>query len=414
MKENLTLRNWSFAKTYDGRIQAFGAVYGHTRHDLRDGMNIHTSPVVSVSGRGNQLTVETCSGSLYHLLLTQMDMRHARESYECAKKWLSGDRMRSRWRSFFKVQDEICGKAPEEREKIFLQKIRDFLGKAKESTLTGEDVVSAVDELTVEEGLVEWRWKDPNSWKRFLPLLRGQSELISFFFGRFLEEMQIPEPGGWKQGQEGWHGVFLTELFQLCRGEKELYRLWYETYLLRFSGFSEEYRETVRERRPGWYTDEDFFRLLLERSRFGEYVVEPEPEIYSSWYYLFQTARAMGRKLQVNRKGKYSGVFLHDYLTGEWQNREDPDDLEAGLTIHMEAMQISGECAEEMKDGFPAEDHAAVDRNEPEFFLLCWRNGLLRERYLEQYLEYAFEQKRFAVIPAIVSLKWKGEQESGS
>ena len=66
------LKNWSFGRFFDGGIYVNGIVFGH--HRLQDGEDIHTSEIEKIYMYDeNEYVVATHSGSLYHLLVDEMN-----------------------------------------------------------------------------------------------------------------------------------------------------------------------------------------------------------------------------------------------------------------------------------------------------------------------------------------------------
>lgn len=304
------------------------------------------------------------------------------------------------------TQKELQEELQEEKISSFLTKLRLRMEQA-----SGEDIPAAVEKLAREEGLGGWCWQTVDFWERLLPLLWERKELVSVMLPRFLKQARVAY-----SRLESWRKFLQEDFFRLCREDEALWRMWYGAILGEWmeslTGFTligekqkDVYMQIIRQCRPECYSDEDFFQLVLEKG-----------DMENSVIYLLWMKRVMGRKLRLNRDEKYGGTYLHELLAGEWMMKEkekeilDEDDrwIPVGLTMAMEAVgQIEGRGGkEELKDGFPVEDHIVLEQNDLELFMLCRKNGLLRGQYVDAYREYAMEKKCFALMPGILQMQY--------
>ncbi len=412
MDGQLTLKKWYLENNYYGVVRAHGVVYGH--HRIADGLFAHTSEVVRLSGSGEKLFLYTRSGSRYQLLLSEADLFRGWESYDCAVgNYTLEEETRKMWIHFLPGKEDAL-KPQKDREETFLAHLRKWLdsnmhspgedGKSMESETWWDSLKSAADKWARKQCLNEWCWVKADFWERILPLFQSNKETIKILLPKFLEE--------WHRAGTDWElwiNVLEKDFYKLCKGNRKRYQMWYETLFLDWIDICckgntmnniERYGRIIGSKRPRWYTDEKFFRLVLEKS-----------EMEDSCIYLLWMHRAMERKLRMCRQEKYAGIYLRELMTGQWREEEKEDAVEVVLAMAMESVEIveGEEPLDGGEDGFPEEDRRVLDQNDLEFFVLCRKNGLLRRKYADRYLEYAFEKNLLAVVPGLLDLRFESK-----
>lgn len=413
MDRQLKLKKWYLEDcNYYGVVMAHGVVYGH--HRIEDGIFIHTSGVAKLSGNGGKLSLYTCSGSHYQLLLSEADLSRRWESFDCAvKNFPLEEETRQMWINSLPGKEETL-KPLKEREETFLAHLQEWLDgnmhfPRKDEESTGSEtwwdsLMSAADEWSRKQCLEDWCWVKADFWERILPLFQRDRETMRILLPKFMEEWHMAGTD-W----ELWINVLEKDFFKLCKGNRKLYRLWYETLFLDWMDMcckrnniknKERYGQIIGSKRPRWYTDENFLRLVLEKSKMED-----------SCIYLLWMHRAMERKLRLCRQEKYGGIYLRELMTGQWREKERDDCVEVELAMAMESVEIvEGEGPlNEGENGFPEEDRRVLDQNDLEFFILCRKNGLLRRKYVDQYMEYAFEKNLLAVIPGLLDFRFENK-----
>lgn len=407
MKKQLTLTNWYLTMAYAIGTHAHGMVFGHYKFD--DGSFIHTSRIVDITREGGALLIETVSGSHYQAPLAKIDVRHMEESYSVAREWMEPE-MLGTWETWAKCiegrewMNGINGEPIEDKKADFVKRMRSYLKGEGGLEPDTSDVLTEIERLAGELNLTKWCFREPDFWERVLPLLQKRKDLSSVFFPKFMEHYRKT------RHTAEWEEIMQTKFGTWCRKDREFYRTWFETLIQDWMDVASHipsgalpliYEKLIVEKRPKWYSDEDFFRMVLEK---GDERGEGESCIWLSWM-----ARFMGRKLQISRRGEYSGTYLRKWLTGEWKERQDPDFLLFGLSVIMEAAEVTDEEGgeEELPDGFPASDRTVLDCNDLDLFLEALRSGVLRARYMEQYMTYALDQGKFALIPGMMGCAMK-------
>jgi hypothetical protein len=221
--------------------------------------------------------------------------------------------------------------------------------------------------------------------------------------------------------EDGFY-ILRTCFLPVCRQDPELYRMWYEgvfmewmkeryhlndfirikDFYLKQAERDEMYKQCLMENRPEFYKDEDLFEMIVKNnlSNIGG-------------LYLIWMRRLCGRKMKLDRGNQYGAMFLKELFTGSWIDIEkDPqENLPMCFQLAMDNIAcISGEySACTHGEELPKEESAVLDLGDVGVLVSCMKNGMLRKRNAEEYLEYAVLKGKQNMIPYLVRFQYSDE-----
>jgi hypothetical protein len=243
-------------------------------------------------------------------------------------------------------------------------------------------------------------------------IMACDKERVKFLFNKVMEEFLTAFVDKGKV-EDGIH-ILCTCFLPVCREDRELYRMWYEGIFMEWmkeritpKGYwlnrDEAFQKCLMENRPEFYDDKYVFEMLVRNN------VSNEGGVYLIW----MRRLCGGRKPCLDRGDKYGATFLKELYTGNWigkwiqEEGNSPEDVSFCFQLAMDNIEsITGEYKElSSEDALPKEECAVLDCDDSGLLMSCIKNGMLRKKYVDEYIDYSICKGKLKIIPYLIQFK---------
>lgn len=157
------------------------------------------------------------------------------------------------------------------------------------------------------------------------------------------------------------------------------------------------WRECMQENQVPGYEDEDFLRMLVDKTRYKDIC------LHLVWY----GAQILGRRVVWNMNSDTGKRFLNALIKGGKEQKEQ-EDVPAFYYAAMSNLRVERDMLVEGE--LKEEEKIILGFNEKELCAACCKNGFFRREKVEDYLEYSIKKGYLELVPVFIMLKYREEE----